>query len=57
MSITCCRFVRDVGLIRPSRQISGVCEDGNDTQCLPDGIDNLPTREGLVQCVAGERSN
>ena len=49
---TCSRFARDTGFIRFKRQSTRVCEDGNNTLCLPEGVTSAPME--LVDCIEGK---
>lgn len=44
---------REAGLIRLKYQSNAICQEGNDTSCLPDGINSAPRT--LVECVAGRK--
>lgn len=46
------RLSRDVGFMRFKRQNSGICQDGNNTLCLPEGVIDAP--QSLVECRSGE---
>lgn len=46
------RFARDTGFIRFKRQSTRVCEDGNNTLCLPEGVTSAPME--LVDCIEGQ---
>lgn len=47
-----CRAARSIGFIRATRQNDAVCEDNNNTRCLPEGI--VSASLSLVDCKEGE---